>query len=193
MYLLCIATDLRAHQLYDEAMKGGYVSVKTSNVLLFGMAGTGKTSTKNLIFGLPPPEKRNSTPLANAAERLLFRKIRKLAGTKVQATQDSWRPITTDELKQHIADLVISYGKTLLAPEVSAEIATKVKQISVKPKNSTEPEPIKVSIPIHACTTYSINHHACMHALYYAVYVCVYTVLCLQYLFYQSACTDTFS
>ncbi len=122
--------------------------MKTSNVLLFGMAGTGKTSTKNLIFGLPPPEKRNSTPLANAAERLLVRKIRNLSGTKVQTTQDSWRPITADELKHHIAELVLSYAKKLSdAPEVSAEIATKVKQISVQQKTSTEPEPIKVSIP----------------------------------------------
>ncbi|XP_064400489.1 uncharacterized protein LOC135346702 isoform X2 [Halichondria panicea] len=152
-------------RLYNEALKVGYVSVNTSNVLLFGMAGTGKTSTKNLIFGLPPPEKRNSTPLANAAERLLVRKIRNLSGTKVQATQDSWKPVTADELKQHIADLVQSYGKSILsAPEASAEIATKVQHMSLKPETSTT-DPIEIhseiNPPLHddkAASTGSIIH-----------------------------------
>ncbi len=162
------------------------------------MASTGKTSTKNLIFGLPPPEKRNSTPLANAAERLLFRKIRNLTGTKVQATQDSWRPITADELKQHVADLVLSYGQTLSGvPEVSAEIATKVKQISVNP---TEPEPTKVSIPK---LYLAINHHftmlymrACVYCTLFSVfillcYTCVH-VYCTLLTVFILLCTDTF-
>ena len=77
--------------LYNEAMKAGYVTLKTSNVLLFGMAGTGKTSTKHLIFGLPPPKERNSTPLAAATDRVLIRKIRNLSGIKVKVSDEGWK------------------------------------------------------------------------------------------------------
>ncbi len=130
-------TDPESERVYNEAMKAGYVSVRTSNVLLFGMAGTGKTSTKNLIFGLPPPEKRNSTPLANAAERLLVRKVRNLTGTRVQATEDNWKPVTAEELKQHIADLIQLYGKSLSeVPKVMADVDAKVNLISLKQDNS---------------------------------------------------------
>ncbi len=49
-------------------MKAGFIRVNTTNISLFGMAGTGKTSTKQLLLGLPPPEDRN-TPLAIAQQR----------------------------------------------------------------------------------------------------------------------------
>ncbi len=97
---------MKSEQLYSEAMKAGYVSVKTTNALLFGMAGTGKTSTKHLIFGLPPPKDRNSTPLADSAERVLIREIRDMCGVKVQVAEGAWKLLTTDDLKTHVADII---------------------------------------------------------------------------------------
>ena len=94
---------LDSTHLYNEAMKAGYVTIKTTTVLLFGMAGTGKTTTKHLILDLPLPTKRDSTPLADARERVL---IRDVAGMKIQVGGDSWKPVTVDDLKKHTADLI---------------------------------------------------------------------------------------
>ncbi len=58
----------KSEQALNEAMKAGFVRVNITNLLFFGMAGTGKTSTKHLLLGLPPPVDRNSTPLASTAE-----------------------------------------------------------------------------------------------------------------------------
>ncbi len=62
----------KSGQALNEAMKAGFVRVSTTNILFFGMAGTGKTSTKHLLLGLPPPEDRNSTPLASTAEMIIM-------------------------------------------------------------------------------------------------------------------------
>ena len=94
---------LDSTHLYNEAMKAGYVTIKTTTVLLFGMAGTGKTTTKHLILDLPLPTKRDSTPLADTRERVL---IRDVAGMKIQIGGDSWKPVTVDNLKKHTADLI---------------------------------------------------------------------------------------
>ena len=94
---------LDSTHLYNEAIKAGYVTIKTTTILLFGMAGTGKTTTKHLILDLPLPEKRDSTPLADTRERVL---IRDVAGMKIQVGRDSWKPVTVDDLKKHTADLI---------------------------------------------------------------------------------------
>ena len=102
-------------------MKAGYVTVQIKNVLLFGMAGTGKTSIQNLIFGLPPPEVRSSTPLAEAPKRV----IRNISQSKVQAGDGKWEPVTVEKLEQMLADTIRSF-----APEfgdIPDELATKLK------------------------------------------------------------------
>ena len=120
-------------------MKAGFVFVKTTNVLLFGMAGTGKTSTKHLIFGLPPPKKRNSTPLAEPAERVLIRKIRDLSGIKAKVTDGSWKPITFNDLKQLVADIIQSCGRnTLTHRQISedSEMDIKFKKVPANPADT---------------------------------------------------------
>ena len=98
---------LDSTHLYKEAMKAGYVTIKTTTILLFGMAGTGKTTTKHLILDLPLPKKRDSTPLADTRERVL---IRDVAGMKIQIGGDSWKPVTLDDLKKHTADLIRAHS-----------------------------------------------------------------------------------
>ena len=88
-------------------MQAGYVSVKMINALLFGMAGAGKTSVKHVLFGQDPPDVRNSTPLANAPERV---HIRNVTGIKVRAEGNKWTPVTTEELMQFVADTITAAG-----------------------------------------------------------------------------------
>ena len=105
-------------------MKAGYVSVQIKNVLLFGMAGAGKTSVQNLIFGLPPPDIRSSTPLADAPKRV----IRNVSRVKVQAGEGSWNPVTREELEQMVIDSIRSFADE--SKEVPKDLGTKLKPLS---------------------------------------------------------------
>ena len=49
-------SNILAKQALNEAMKAGFARVNITNILFLGMAGTGKTSTKHLLLGLPPPQ-----------------------------------------------------------------------------------------------------------------------------------------
>ena len=49
---------------FEEAMKYGRMKAWLCKLLSYGPAGSGKTSVKEMIVGNPPPEQRNSTPLA---------------------------------------------------------------------------------------------------------------------------------
>ena len=45
-------------------MKNGHITAAINKVLMYGAAGSGKTSTKEMVVGNPPPGKRTSTLLA---------------------------------------------------------------------------------------------------------------------------------
>ena len=105
-------------------MKAGYVTVQIKNVLLFGMAGTGKTSVQNLIFGLPPPEVRGSTPLAVAPKRV----IRNISRVKAVSGEGKWEPVTVEKLEQMLADTIRSIADDL--GDIPDELATKLKRLS---------------------------------------------------------------
>ena len=102
-----------SEQVLNEAMKAGFVHVNTTNILFFGMAGTGKTSTKHLLLGVPPYQDRNSTPLASTAERIrINRKIRDTTTLKMVAQEDpsrTWKPVTSDDLQRIVADAIKYY------------------------------------------------------------------------------------
>ena len=53
---------VESKRLFDEAMKQGHVLLHTNTVVLMGVAGSGKTSVKDLLLDNPPKEKRTSTP-----------------------------------------------------------------------------------------------------------------------------------
>ena len=49
---------------FEEAMKHGHIRSWMWKLLLYGAAGSGKSSVKEMILGNPPPMNRTSTPLA---------------------------------------------------------------------------------------------------------------------------------
>ena len=49
---------------FEEAMKDGHIRSWMCKLLLYGAAGSGKSSVKEMILGNPPPVNRTSTPLA---------------------------------------------------------------------------------------------------------------------------------
>ena len=84
-------------------MKDGHVLMRTSNILLLGLAGAGKTCTKHLIFNRPPPKQRNSTGVADSGDPLLLRKIRDPSRSTAQIGKEAWEPVATKALIQYIA------------------------------------------------------------------------------------------
>ena len=52
------------HRQFEEAMKSGHITAAISKLLMYGAAGSGKTSTKEMVVGNPPPAERTSTLLA---------------------------------------------------------------------------------------------------------------------------------
>ena len=109
--ILCLGSkEYRRH--FSEAMKDGHVDSLINKAILYGAAGTGKSSFMELVTDNPPPDIRRSTPLASrpvsvfqmdvAHER--FKKLTLLqkkemiakAMAKVETCQDEEEDATSD-------------------------------------------------------------------------------------------------
>ena len=90
---------VKARELFEEAMKQGYVESGITVLLLIGAAGSGKTHFKHLILDLPPPEIRESTPLAEAS-------VRAISLSRIAVGEESmeWCVITPETLRRMVAD-----------------------------------------------------------------------------------------
>ena len=53
----------RSKQIYKQEMLLGFIELNIDKVLMFGIAGSGKTCSLAALLGLDPPELRCSTPL----------------------------------------------------------------------------------------------------------------------------------
>ena len=113
-------------RLFNEAMKAGYVKVRTINTLMFGMAGTGKTSVRCILFGQPPPDVHHSTPLANAPERVY---IRNVTNIKAQARRDGWAPVTVEDLKQLLVNTIRSVTENMEFQNVPVDLEELLKEL----------------------------------------------------------------
>ena len=88
-------------QLFDDAMKEGYVTSQSIVIVLIGIAGSGKSSFKRLVLNLPPEEVRVSTGLAEAA-------IRNISISRAIVGEDDvqWKVIESEELLLMLADAI---------------------------------------------------------------------------------------
>ena len=119
---------------FTEAMQGGHIRAWLYKLLMYGAAGSGKTSTKEMIVGNPPPEYRESTPLA----------MRPTTVYRVSLEGEEFTKLTTlEERKMFLArtmvnidpDLVVDllktrYTETSASGNESADVA----EPQVKPK-----------------------------------------------------------
>ena len=81
-------------------MQDGHVEAWLNKMLLYGAAGSGKTCTKDMIVGNPPPERRHSTPLA----------VRPATVYRVSVEGKEWTKLTTQqERKSFLARMLSTF------------------------------------------------------------------------------------
>ena len=97
-------------ELFDEAMKSGYVESLAIKVIITGAAGSGKSCSKAVILGRKPPKKRVSTKLAERPVRL----------DRAQTQKSNWETVTQEKIKTLLANVIA----TLESEETEAEATT---------------------------------------------------------------------
>ena len=80
-------------------MKRGHILLDLDKLLMFGMAGSGKTCSLAALLGLAPPDIRRSTPLMKRPIEVVFMDV---DGEK------RWTIRTADELQDKIAEVIRS-------------------------------------------------------------------------------------
>ena len=93
-------------------MQSGHVRAWLSKLLMYGAAGSGKTSTKEMIVGNPPPAYRGSTPLA----------MRPTTVYRVSIEGKEFAKLTTlEERKMFLARALININPDLVVDLLKAQ------------------------------------------------------------------------
>ena len=97
---------------FAKAMQSGYVRAWLSKLLMYGAAGSGKTSVKEMIVGNPPPAYRESTPLA----------VRPTAVDRVSIEVKEFAKLTTlKEKKMFLARAMVNIDPDLVVDLLKAQ------------------------------------------------------------------------
>ena len=97
--LTSYAGRFRSEQIYKQEMKRGHILLDLDKLLMFGMAGSGKTCSLAALLGLAPPDIRCSTPLIKRPIEVVFMDV---DGEK------RWTIRTADQLRNKIAEVIRS-------------------------------------------------------------------------------------
>ena len=119
-------------QTYEREMRYGHIESSIAKVLLFGIAGSGKTSATAILMGEDPPAIRTSTSLMARPVQVISILINKLT---------KWEKKTPEEVRRIIAEIIRSR-------ESSSEIR-ELQQTDSRPKRvkSKEDQPPLPSQP----------------------------------------------
>ena len=115
--------------MYKEALKYGYDILETTNVLLFGMAGTGKTCTTCLLLGKTPPKEHNSTGVKESARR-----VRNVRNLEYQASGSEWKEMSLADLEENIVEKISFFSKE----ESKKDSSTQLPNDALKQQERTE-------------------------------------------------------
>ena len=92
------------NDMFEKAMLKGYIECTLILLVLVGVAGSGKTLFKNLVLGLPLPEFRISTALAEAAVRSMS--ICQVAVGEGGEGSVEWRLVSSKDMLDMVADAI---------------------------------------------------------------------------------------
>ena len=79
-------------------MKDGHALLHTNTIVLMGVAGSGKTSVKDLLLDNLPRNERNSTPVR---DRILH--VRKVTSQTFQSIGNKWEEVSQDDMVDLLA------------------------------------------------------------------------------------------
>ena len=114
-------------------MKYGHIRAWLCKLLMYGAAGSGKTSSKEIIIGNQPPKERVSTPLAMRPTKVY----------RVNIEGNEWAKLTTiEEHKMFLARALIKVAPDvvgrLLATQSSEDLtSTCLLYTSPSPRDAT--------------------------------------------------------
>ena len=92
----------RAKLVYEREMIRGHIELDIDKLVMFGIAGSGKTCAVALLLGMMPPEIRCSTPLMKRPIDLMFMDIDKNL---------QWKMRTSKEIQNTVAEIILSRMK----------------------------------------------------------------------------------
>jgi GTPase SAR1 family protein len=114
-------TTESAEKQFEDAMKKGKIKSKLMKMVLYGSAGSGKTSFKHLLIGDPPPQRRKSTPLA----------VRPISMHRVDMKSEKWKRLTPEEREQYLSRAIKSHSShsTSLSPSTSSAVGSETDDV----------------------------------------------------------------
>ena len=113
-----IKSNLGFKRHFEEAMKDGFVTLKTVNVILMGPAGSGKTSVKDLVLNNEVKKERNSTP---PLDRTI--QVRSIASHHFMRKSKEWNEMTPQDLKSLLSQAISQYSLKGVDKKSSTSIA----------------------------------------------------------------------
>ena len=89
----------RSKQIYELEIKRGHFDLAIDKVLMFGIAGSGKTSALAALLGVDPPSIRSSTPLMRRPIEVMFMDVNE---------ELHWKMRTNKEFRDIVAEVIHS-------------------------------------------------------------------------------------
>ena len=129
MHFMCIV-HTESKRLFNEAMKQGHVLLHTNTLMLMGVAGSGKTSVKDLLLDKPPKEERHSTPVR---DRILH--VRPVTNRLIQSIGKKWEEVSHQDMVHLLAQAVRHLPRISL-DKLSSDLQSRLKQMSLSPAAS---------------------------------------------------------
>ena len=99
MYMSIHAGRYRSKQIYELEMQRGHFDLAIDKVLMFGIAGSGKTSSLAALLGVDPPSIRSSTPLMRRPIEVMFMDVNE---------ELHWKMRTNKEFRDIVAEVIHS-------------------------------------------------------------------------------------
>ena len=99
MYMSIHAGRYRSKQIYELEMQRGHFDLAIDKVLMFGIAGSGKTSALAALLGVDPPSIRSSTPLMRRPIEVMFMDVNE---------ELHWKMRTNKEFRDTVAEVIHS-------------------------------------------------------------------------------------
>ena len=126
VYISPRAGRYRSKQIYEQEMKRGHFELVVDKVIMYGIAGSGKTCSLHVLLGRPPPENRNSTPLMKRPVEVMFMSVN---------DKKEWKVRTREEMRDTVAEIIRSR-----MPKQQTEAQSSDSQAS-PPTDSQSPQP----------------------------------------------------